>query len=1335
MEACAAIMRENVDLSSQLNEQDFPALPKAGLSRPVKALGALIPSYQAKTTEVLEIPFEERRFVNNEDDNLSAGRRYNVQSKICMEIARDTNVEMNLNSSKNHILTVVISGEPSRVAEAKRRVVAELQQQETVRISVPVECRGYLIGRKGERLQELESSTMTRISIPPHNALDPNVVIVTGPRRGILKAEGLIYEIVRKQSQQAFERFSIPKIYHPFICGPNNQIVNDLKSRTDTKINIPPPNVSVDEITVSGKREGVAQAVKEIQAIYNERLETTKTITVKVARSQHRIIFGQRGSGIADILAQTGVSVELPVDDGNEEIVLRGKPEDLGRALTMVYERAQSTMTEEIEAPNRFHRLLIGRGGSKLTELLEGYKRVQVSFGDNTDRISVEGPCEEVEVIVERLKNRLAELQATVAMAAVKVDPKYYRHIIGKQGATIGRLRDYKVRVRLPDSDRGDAFSDEIVIEGDPVGVEKAKLEIQQLVERLENEKCKDVIIDPHIQNLLRSTINGTSYIRTIYETFPQVRIIWPENDANDSMFEENPTKSIVQLRGDRQQVDAASEKLNKLIKLVKEENYRQEIYIFKEVRSSFLGREYPRVRKILEDTQTRLQNPSVGSNPEIFTVIGREENVRRAIEQLEELQKKLATVKEVTVSIPSALTTKFAGDQAPSLRSICEQCEGVHIRFANNNHNKNTKGQANKLSHMEIIVLGPEKEVQQACALLDQLNARVSQLCAEEIVHANPRFHGILIGRHASNITQFRRRHNVELVFPDRFESDPKLACEIRIVGTKSAVSEAKRELEDVLKSLEDEVEKSIPVDPSILKGINQYRRNFPNPDLETVRVIMPRYNNHMQSNPENSTEHSTEPLYIKLIGSKACVETAAQILQQIIKDMQEQIVQEFPFTDPSHISVLERNRSHLPELERLYRVQIRFSRSFDNSDFDSYSTFDERPVNQSEFHPVSGILVITGVQERINQVFEEGIKPLLPIEETFPVPQEFHRNLIVTPSDTTTREQSRRSLRGNNNSNKRNNNASDQVTNTTAETLSKAMEIKQKHSVNIRLPPQHTSGSDYIFLRGTPANIEAAKADLTEWLQQCELIKADKIARSYETVVEFPFRFLSSILSMRADLCSKHDVGIRVDTGSSSTTTTTTSISNNSSSVVLKPSLSSMPEHSSLDNNTTDTSDDITFCSISKPTVEDNSNNDNGNNENDELSSTGLPKEKQAKIILRGYQEHVSAAKIELENTINKLLAEVTENLFIPVETHARLIGARGNAIQKVMRDYNVRIEFPSRRNINSANEDGNTVLVTGAPENVDQACDYLISKANEFIAQSGLSNTRQRLFEEEI
>nr|CAH8873264.1 unnamed protein product [Trichobilharzia regenti] len=1317
-------MKSNGELAGQIDDQDFPALPKAGSCRPVKIPTAVLPSYHTKTTEVLEIPLEERRFVNQENENPAVGKGFNVQSKVCMEIARDTNVEMNVNTSKNHVLTIIISGEPGKVAEAKKRVTAELQQQETVRIPVPVEYRGYLIGRKGERLQELEASTMTRIVFPPNNALDPNIVIVSGPRKGITEAEQLILEIVNRQSQQGFERLSIPKIYHPFICGPNSQFVNDLKSRTDTKINIPPPSVPVDEITISGKREGVAQAVKEIKAIYQERLETTKTMVLRVPRSQHRFINGQRGSGVADIMAQTGVSVELPMDDGNEEIVLRGKPEDLGRAVSMVYQRAQSSKLEEIEAPHRFHRLLIGKGGATLSELLEGYKRVQVNFKENSDKIIIEGPSEEVEVVVERLRSRLEELQSTVARSTINVNPKYYRHIIGKQGATIGRLREYRVRVLLPHSERGDSFtSDEVVIEGDPVGVEKAKLEIQKLVEKLENEKCKDIIIEPHIQSLLRSNISGNPpYIRTIYDSFPLVRIIWPESESTD-LFMKNPTKSIVQLRGDRLQVDGAGEKLQKLIKQAIEENYREEIHIFKEIRTSFLGREFPKVRKLLDDTHTRLEFPNPNSDSDVFTVIGREENVHQAIEQLEEMQKKLACVKEVMVSIPSALTTKFAGDQAPSLRSICEQCEGVHIRFANKSgKNQSNRTAAKKLSHMDIIVLGPEKEVDQACALLAELNAKVSELCAEEIVRANPRFHGILIGRHASNIRLFRKKYNVELIFPDRLECDPNLASEIRIVGTKESVGEAKLHLESVIKTLEDVVEESIPTDWNTLKEIVQYRRTFIIPELDAVRVITPRYANYasyIEADSDNSMGNPYEPLFIKLIGSKACVETALQALDNVIKDIKEQVSQEFPLTDPSHMIVLERNRSQLPELERIYKVYIRLIRPTENSE-PNYSTLEERFDNSPEPH-VLGILMITGVRERINQAFEDGIKPLLPIEVTFPVPQEFHRSLIVVPTEiSNSREHSRRPIRSVGNTKQAT--PPDQANNTT-ESLSKAIEIRRKYSVIIRLPPQHAAGSNFIFLRGTPSKIAAAKHELTEWLKECEAAKADRIARNYEDSLEFPHRFLQTILALRTDICSKHEVGMRLDT-----------------STTVKPAVLPPPPPSSLtapitapceasSNNTVEISGDITFSGISQPVVS------NGDISNVSETCASVPKEKLARIILRGYQDHVSAAKAELNNVIVKLLAEVTENLFIPVETHARLIGSKGSAILKVMREYNVRIDFPHRRNINSANVDVNTVLVSGAPENVDMACDYLIAKANEFLAQSESSSVRQRLLEEEI
>ncbi|VDQ02375.1 unnamed protein product [Trichobilharzia regenti] len=433
----------------------------------------------------------------------------------------------------------------------------------------------------------------------------------------------------------------------------------------------------------------------------------------------------------------------------------------------------------------------------------------------------------------------------------------------------------------------------------------------------------------------------------------------------------------------------------------------------------------------------------------------------------------------------------------------------------------------------------------------------------------------------------------------------------------------------------LEDVVEESIPTDWNTLKEIVQYRRTFIIPELDAVR-------------------------------------TALQALDNVIKDIKEQVSQEFPLTDPSHMIVLERNRSQLPELEQPH---------------------------------VLGILMITGVRERINQAFEDGIKPLLPIEVTFPVPQEFHRSLIVIPTEiSNSREQSRRPIRSVGNTKQAT--PPDQANNTT-ESLSKAIEIRRKYSVIIRLPPQHAAGSNFIFLRGTPSKIAAAKHELTEWLKECEAAKADRIARNYEDSLEFPHRFLQTILALRTDICSKHEVGMRLDT-----------------STTVKPAVLPPPPPSPLtapitapceasSNNTVEISGDITFSGISQPVVS------NGDISNVSETCASVPKEKLARIILRGYQDHVSAAKAELNNVIVKLLAEVTENLFIPVETHARLIGSKGSAILKVMREYNVRIDFPHRRNINSANVDVNTVLVSGAPENVDMACDYLIAKANEFVS----------------
>ena len=61
---------------------------------------------------------------------------------------------------------------------------------------------------------------------------------------------------------------------------------------------------------------------------------------MEVRKSQHKYVIGPRGANLNEILAQTGVSVEVPpLDSTSETITLRGEQDKLGTALTLVYSK------------------------------------------------------------------------------------------------------------------------------------------------------------------------------------------------------------------------------------------------------------------------------------------------------------------------------------------------------------------------------------------------------------------------------------------------------------------------------------------------------------------------------------------------------------------------------------------------------------------------------------------------------------------------------------------------------------------------------------------------------------------------------------------------------------------------------------------------------------------------------------------------------------------------------------------------------------------------------------------------------------------------------------
>ena len=132
------------------------------------------------------------------------------------------------------------------------------------------------MGRGGSKLQELEVKTATKIQIPKAGEASDKIT-VSGPKEGIDKALHEIQIISDEQSKQSYEVLNIPKIYHPFINGPNNEITKKLTAKyPNVRINIPPLSVMKDELSVAGETEGVKNVVQEINKIHKEMVHITR---------------------------------------------------------------------------------------------------------------------------------------------------------------------------------------------------------------------------------------------------------------------------------------------------------------------------------------------------------------------------------------------------------------------------------------------------------------------------------------------------------------------------------------------------------------------------------------------------------------------------------------------------------------------------------------------------------------------------------------------------------------------------------------------------------------------------------------------------------------------------------------------------------------------------------------------------------------------------------------------------------------------------------------------------------------------------------------------------
>uniref|UniRef100_A0A671VSW0 Vigilin n=1 Tax=Sparus aurata TaxID=8175 RepID=A0A671VSW0_SPAAU len=1147
----------------------FPPLPEKGApgekaGEPVSAWGSRIRPIKASViTQVFHVPLEERRY----KDNSQFGE--GEEAKVCLDIMQRTGAHIELSLAKDQGLSIMVTGKLDSVMKARKEIVARLQTQASATVAIPKEHHRFVIGKNGEKLQELELKTATKIAIPRPD--DPSANIrITGTKEGIEKARHEILLISAEQDKRAVERLSLEKAFHPFIAGAHNRLVQELSQETGARISIPPPSLPKDEIVITGEKEAVALALNRIRAIYDDKKRKTTTISVEVKKSQHKYIIGPKGNTLQEILETTGVSVEMPpLDSSSETIILRGEPDKLGPALTQVYAKAKSVMVVEVTAPAWLHRFIIGKKGQNIGRITQQLPRVHIEFTDGEERISLEGPTEEVEQAQTQIQEIIKDLLVRMDYTEVIIDQRFHRHLIGKNGANINRIKEqYKVSVRIPqDSER----SGLVRIEGDPKGVQLARRELIEMVQRMENERTKDLIVE---QKFHRTIIGQKGEkIKEVRDKFPEVIINFPDPAQKSD---------IVQLRGPKNEVEKCAKFLQKIIADLIENSFSLSVPIFKQFHKNIIGKGGANIKKIREETNTKIDLPTENSNSEMIVITGKKSNCEAARDRILAIQRELANIKETEVTIPAKLHNSLIGSKGCLVRSIMEDCGGVHIHFPSEGSGSD-----------KVTIRGPAGEVEKAKKQLLQLaeEKQVNNFTAE--LQAKPEYHKFLIGRGGANIRRVRDRTGARIIFPSPDDTEQEL---ITIVGKEEAVRQAQKELESLVKNLDDVVEDSMVVDI-------RHHRHFVCRRGQVLRELAEEYGGVAVSFPRTGTNSQR----VTLKGAKDCVEAAKKRIQEIIEDLESQVSVEVAIPQRYHRAIMGPKGCRIQHITREHEVQIKFPERDDAVTTSQHCHFMDENGEVSpdaEFVPRKcDIITISGRAEKC-ELAKAALLALVPITEDVEVSYELHRYIIGQKG-------------------------------------SGIRKMMEEYEVNIWVP-QPEKQLDVIKVTGLVANVERAKLGLLERVKELQAEQEDRALRSFKVTMSVDPKFHPKIIGRKGAVISQirkdHDVSIQFP--------------------------------------------------------------DKGD-------------EQQDLIVISGYERNVEEARQAIQLLVAELQEMVSQEVHLDPRTHARIIGARGKAIRKLMEEFKVDIRFPQ-----PGSDEPDKVTVMGLPETVDNAIDHLLNLEEEYM-----------------
>ena len=156
----------------------------------------------------------------------------------------------------------------------------------------------------------------------------------------------------------------IPPEYYPFLAGAHNSRLNNFKQNRDIEMQIPHYHTRASQATfpangednglqflpqanlpihISGDRVAVMQARAEVEREVEQLKRRLALHQFPMDRGRHQIVFGDRSDSLHDFLEETGCTVVLPHESSDsEDLLIVGPPDRLEQAKQKLMELAAS---------------------------------------------------------------------------------------------------------------------------------------------------------------------------------------------------------------------------------------------------------------------------------------------------------------------------------------------------------------------------------------------------------------------------------------------------------------------------------------------------------------------------------------------------------------------------------------------------------------------------------------------------------------------------------------------------------------------------------------------------------------------------------------------------------------------------------------------------------------------------------------------------------------------------------------------------------------------------------------------------------------------------------